>query len=201
MLPTAECSACPQPPFFKRSTLSPNSQSSQSDLLDPKHSKDTIFCELEYRYRRGRPGPLSPTIARRNESLLTNRWRGLDSKFQFRCGTFRYKDYRRNGQAPYRTKTLSAGEFIKRFLLHVLPKGFHRIRHYGLLANIARAKELMATPMPEGAPPASHDTVDPDAITDCRPPCPWCRGRMIIVEVFARGAAPRSPPSGAGIRN
>ena len=68
--------------------------------------------------------------------------------------TFRYKDYRRDGQARYRTMTLAADEFIRRFLLHVLPKGFHRIRHYGLLAsagckaNIARAKELIAAPMP-----------------------------------------------------
>ena len=60
--------------------------------------------------------------------------------------TFRYKDYRRNGQARYRTMTLSADEFIRRFLLHVLPKGFQRIRHYGLMAsascktNIARAR-------------------------------------------------------------
>ena len=66
--------------------------------------------------------------------------------------TFRYKDYRRNGQVRYRTMTLTADEFIRRFLLHVLPKGFHRIRHYGLLAsagckaNIARARELIATP-------------------------------------------------------
>jgi hypothetical protein len=120
--------------------------------------------------------------------------------------TFRYKDYRRNGQARYRTMTLAAGEFIRRFLLHVLPKGFHRIRHYGLLAsascktNIARARELMAAPIPEIGPPASHDIVDPDASTDHRPPCPCCGGRMIIVEVFARGAAPRGPPSDAGIR-
>ena len=119
--------------------------------------------------------------------------------------TFRYKDYRRNGQARYRTMTLSADEFIRRFLLHVLPKGFHRIRHYGLLAsascktNIARARELIAAPIPQVEPPASHDTVDPDAITDHRPPCPCCGGRMIIVEVFARGAAPRGPPSDAGI--
>jgi Putative transposase len=49
--------------------------------------------------------------------------------------TFRYKDYRRTGQARYGTMTLSADEFIRRFLLHVLPKGFHRIRHYGLLAS------------------------------------------------------------------
>ena len=70
--------------------------------------------------------------------------------FDERGVTFRYKDYRRNGQARYRTLTLSADEFISRFLLHVLPKGFHRIRHYGLLAsagckaNIARVKELSA---------------------------------------------------------
>jgi hypothetical protein len=121
--------------------------------------------------------------------------------------TFRYKDYRRNGQARYLTMTLSADEFIRRFLLHVLPKGFHRIRHYGLLAsagcktNIARAEQLMAAPMPAVDPPAADDTADPDATTDHRPPCPCCGGRMIIVEVFARGSAPRGPPSsGAGIR-
>ena len=121
--------------------------------------------------------------------------------------TFRYKDYRRNGQARYRTMTLSADEFIRRFLLHVLPKGFHRIRHYGILAsatcktNIARARELMAAPIPEIEPPASHHTADPDAITSHRPLCPCCGGCMIIVEVFARGYPPRGPPSAsAGIR-
>jgi hypothetical protein len=116
--------------------------------------------------------------------------------------TFRYKDYRRNGQARYRTMTLSADEFIRRFLLHVLPKGFHRIRHYGLLAspgckaNIARARELIAAPMPAVDPPAAHDA-EPDAATDHRPPCPCCGGCMILVEVFGRGGAPRGPPSGA----
>jgi len=115
--------------------------------------------------------------------------------------TFRYKDYRRNGQARYRTMTLSAEEFIRRFLLHVLPKGFHRIRHYGLLAsagckaNIARAKQLMAAPMPAVDPPAAHDAADPQTTTDHRPPCPCCGGRMIIAEIFARSAAPRGPPS------
>ena len=120
--------------------------------------------------------------------------------------TFRYKDYRRNGPVRYCTMTLGADEFIRRFLLHVLPKGFHRIRHYGLLAsasckaNIARARQLMAVPMAEVEPPAVHDTPDRDVTTDQRPPCPCCGGRMIIVEVFARGAAPRGPPSGAGIQ-
>ena len=120
--------------------------------------------------------------------------------------TFRYKDYRRDEKARYRTMTLSADEFIRRFLLHVLPKGFHRIRHYGLLAsagckaNIARPRELMAAPMAPVDPPAGHDTADPHAATDHRQPCPCCGGRMIIVEVFARDGAPRGPPSsGAGI--
>src|SRR5437870_5124075 len=117
--------------------------------------------------------------------------------------TFRYKDYRRNGQARYRTMTLSADEFIRRFLLHVLPKGFHRIRHYGLLASatckatISRAKELIAAPVAEMDPSTEHDNADmaTGADADHRPPCPCCGGRMIIVESFGRGGQPRAPPS------
>ena len=117
--------------------------------------------------------------------------------------TFRYKDYRQNGQARYRTMTLAPDEFIGRFLLHVLPKGFHRIRHYGLLAsatckaNIARARELIAAPVAVTDPPAEHDDADLDAsaAADHRPPCPCCGGRMVIVETFQRGGAPRGPPS------
>jgi hypothetical protein len=122
--------------------------------------------------------------------------------------TFHYKDYRRDERARYRTMTLAPGEFIRRFLLHVLPKGFHRIRHYGLLAsagckaNIARARELIAVPVPPD-PPAEDDNTDQatGAAIDPRPPCPCCGGRMIIVEIFERGAAPRGPPpSGARVR-
>jgi hypothetical protein len=116
--------------------------------------------------------------------------------------TFRYKDYRRDERARYRTMTLAPGEFIRRFLLHVLPKGFHRIRHYGLLAsagcraNIARARELIAVPVPPD-PPDEDDNADQatGAAADHRPPCPCCGGRMIIVEIFEGGAAPRAPPS------
>ena len=81
-------------------------------------------------------------------AISNSRLIGLDE----RGVTFRYKDYRHDGQARYRTMTLAPDEFIRRFLLHVLPKGFHRIRHYGLLAsatcktNIARARELIAMP-------------------------------------------------------
>jgi hypothetical protein len=135
-------------------------------------------------------------------AIANSRLRALDE----RGVTFQYKDYRRNRQARYRTMTLSAGEFIRRFLLHVLPKGFHRIRHYGLLAspackaNIARAREMIVTPMPQVEPPAAQDTADTDPAIDHRPPCPCCGGRMLIVEIFGRGGAPRGPPSsGIGI--
>jgi hypothetical protein len=86
--------------------------------------------------------------------------------------------------------TLGTFEFIRRFLSHVLPKGLHRIRHYGLFAkgscvdNIARARKLLAVAKPESQPTAA--AVDPG-----KPACPCCGGRMIIIEVFARGCAPR----------
>jgi hypothetical protein len=132
-------------------------------------------------------------------AISNSRLIGLDD----RGVTFRFKDYRRNGQPRYRTMTLAPDEFIRRFLLHVLPKGFHRIRHYGLLAsatckaNIARAKELIAAPLPSIDPSTEHDAADmaADAAMDHRPPCPCCGGRMIIVERFGRGGEPRAPPS------
>ena len=108
--------------------------------------------------------------------------------------TFRFKDYRHDGAERYRTVTLGTGEFVRRFLLHVLPRGFHRIRHYGLLAsggrrdNLARARELLAAPPPT----APDETTEP---SDHRPPCPCCGGRMIIIETFERCSQPRAPPA------
>ena len=132
-------------------------------------------------------------VAIANSRLLALDARGI---------TFRCKDYRRNGPARYRTMTLAPDEFIRRFLLHVLPQGFPRIPHYGLLAsagckaNIARARKLIAVPLPSD-PPAEDNNTDQaaGAATHHRPPCPCCGGRMIIVEIFERGAAPRGPPS------
>ena len=116
--------------------------------------------------------------------------------------TFRYKDYRRNRRERFGTMTLAPDEFIRRFLLHVLPKGFHRIRHYGLLAsatckaNIARARELIAAPLPSIDLSAEREIADAaTGAADDRPPCPCCGGRMIIVENFGRGGEPRAPPS------
>jgi hypothetical protein len=135
-------------------------------------------------------------------AISNSRLVGLDG----RGVTFRYKDYRCDERARYRTMTLAPDEFIRRFLLHVLPKGFHRIRHYGLLAsatckaNIARAKQLIAAPLPLIDTPTEHD--EAHLATEHRPPCPCCGGRMIIVESFERTGTPRAPPSSdAGVRS
>ena len=109
--------------------------------------------------------------------------------------TFRYKDYRRNGPDRQQIMTLGADEFIRRFLLHILPRGFHRIRHYGLLAGSSRKDSLaLARRLLAVAVQPDEDAAEP---AEVRPPCPSCGGRMIIVEAFARCAQPRAPPSAA----
>jgi len=111
--------------------------------------------------------------------------------------TFKVKDYRIEGPGRYKTMTLAAHEFIRRFLIHVLPKGLHRIRHYGLFAgagradNIARIRQMLdveATP-PQ---PADDHTADADDPSDA---CPCCGGRMIVIETFEAGSTPRYRPT------
>ena len=107
--------------------------------------------------------------------------------------TFRYKDYRRSAPDRQQIMTLSADEFIRRFLLHCLPRGFHRIRHYGLLASSTRkahlehARRLLAV-VPPAADEPCPEPVEP------RPPCPCCGGRMIVIEILKRRYLPRGPP-------
>jgi hypothetical protein len=108
--------------------------------------------------------------------------------------TFRYKDYRRDDGQRQRVMTLATNEFIRRFLLHVLPRGFHRIRHYGLLAasarksGLAHARALLAV-----APPSDHEE-NLDEPRDVPWPCPCCGGQMVVVEIIARWSQPRAPP-------
>ena len=114
---------------------------------------------------------------------------------------FKYKDYRIEGPARYKMMTLPSHEFIRRFLIHVLPKGFHRIRHYGLLAgsnraaNIAHARELLAVPSHPKASETPKAAVDEPRVLPR--PCPCCGGRMIIIETFARGCEPKHRPTPA----
>src|SRR5271165_6372974 len=84
-------------------------------------------------------------------------------------------------------------EFIRRFLLHVLPRGFHRIRHYGLFANAKRAENIATARALLGADPPAADPVTPDEPRALRSPCPRCGARMIVIEVFARGCEDRVP--------
>ncbi len=112
--------------------------------------------------------------------------------------TFRWKDYRIQGRERYKTMRLATDEFIRRFLLHVLPGGFHRIRHYGLLANpvrannLRRARELLGQG-PDGATDeVSTGTTNDGASTPYV--CPSCSAPMIIIDTFERGQQPRAPP-------
>jgi hypothetical protein len=112
---------------------------------------------------------------------------------------FKYKDYRIEGEGRYKTMALATGEFIRRFLSHVLPKGFHRIRHYGLLANgnrsenIAKARQLLALPARQKEPEAESKAADEPSIHTR--PCPCCGGRMLVIETFERGSEPRHRPA------
>jgi len=114
--------------------------------------------------------------------------------------SFRWKDYRIEGPGRWKTMTLMPHEFIRRFLMHVLPKGFHRIRHYGLLAsghraaNLARARELLAMPAPS-KPPETPQAPIADEPCMLPRPCPGCGGRMFIIETFARGCEPKHRPT------
>jgi hypothetical protein len=114
--------------------------------------------------------------------------------------TFKWKDYRAKGDARYKLMTLGADEFIRRFLIHLLPDGFHRIRHYGLLANgrraenIARARQLLNVPAPQNALSDTDSTGDGEPRPSSHP-CPCCGGRMIIIEIFERGCSPRYHPT------
>jgi hypothetical protein len=124
-------------------------------------------------------------VAISNSRLVTMDERGV---------SFRWKDYRAKGRTRRKTMTLDADEFMRRFLLHVLPGGFHRIRHYGLLANgartasLARVRELLLQPPDEATETSGVDAARPTFV------CPHCGGPMSILQTFARGQSIRAPP-------
>ena len=120
--------------------------------------------------------------------------------------TFKYKDYRIEGPDRYKAMTLEPHEFIRRFLLHVLPKGFHRIRHYGLLANgggpraqnLARARELIAAAgkaASQHASPRHATCAETTLAQEHDHHCPRCGSRMVIIETFEPRCRPPHHPS------
>ena len=120
--------------------------------------------------------------------------------------TFKWKDYRAKERYRHKTMTLAPDEFIRRFLLHILPLGFHRIRHYGLIANttrkdnLARARELLMSNKQEDV----ADAVTNDADTadggdeSATYVCPDCGAPMLVMETFLGGQLPRAPPKCLG---
>jgi Putative transposase. len=110
--------------------------------------------------------------------------------FDGRRVTFKWKDYRRSGQDRYGLMTLDGDEFIRRFLIHVLPDGFHRIRHYGLFANNRRAENIARARRLLDAQPPAPSPVEPEAATAPKS-CPCCGGRLILIEAFERGRVPQ----------
>jgi len=124
-------------------------------------------------------------VAISNSRLIAHDSRGV---------TFRYKDYRADGLARHKAMTLATDEFIRRFMLHILPKGFHRIRHYGLFANAGRAANLARLRELLGSAPPAETAASPsqdEPAEKLLPPCPCCGGRMIVIEFFERGTQPR----------
>jgi hypothetical protein len=113
--------------------------------------------------------------------------------------TFKWKDYRAKLDARYKLMTLDADEFIRRFLIHVLPDGFHRIRHYGLFANANRAANIALARQLLGAPDPAPSSSESDDATGAHEnqqwkTCPCCGGRMVIIETFQPGHQPRLWP-------
>jgi hypothetical protein len=134
-------------------------------------------------------------VAISNSRLLALDGRGV---------TFRWKDYRAKGKTRYKAMTLSSEEFMRRFLLHVLPSGFHRIRHYGLLANGSRRLSLAAAQRLLGVHADATAAVADQSVAndepDSKPPtlaCRHCGRPMVIVLLLAPESSIRAPPEAA----
>jgi putative transposase len=177
-------------------------------LIDPQafaaylrplyNTKWVVYCKRPF----GGPKQVLRYLARYTHRVAISNRRLIAS--DEKGVTFKWKDYRLEGRERYKRMTLAPHEFIRRFLMHVLPPGFHRIRYYGLLAsgkraeNIARARELLTLPiLPVDAIKATANADQPQTPTHA---CPRCGGRMEIIERFERGSSPHYRPSPPVIR-
>jgi hypothetical protein len=186
--------------FFGKHAALTNAQAFAAYLAPLRNSEWVVYSKRPF----GGPAEVLRYLARYTHRVAISNRRlvSLDD----RGVTFKWKDYRLDGPERYGVMTLDTHEFIRRFLMHVLPRGFHRIRYYGLLTspirakNIARIRELLAIPLiPIDAIKAAHSK----ASTSAQPeepeapvhPCPCCGGRMRIIETFLRGQQPKHRPT------
>jgi hypothetical protein len=180
--------------FFGHHTSLTQHKAFSAFLAPLRNSKWVVYCKRPF----GGPKQVLRYLARYTHRVAISNRRLIAAD---ETGvTFKYKDYRIEGPGRYQTMTLPAHEFIRRFLIHVLPGGFHRIRHYGLFANgsradnIARARELLSvrTSQTQSADANAANADEPSALAQ---PCPCCGGRMIVIERFERGSTPRYRPT------
>jgi hypothetical protein len=181
--------------FFGEQAKLSDAKAFAAHLAPLRNSKWVVYCKRPF----GGPEQVLRYLARYTHRVA------ISNRRLIACDdngvTFKWKDYRVEGPARYKVMTLPTHEFIRRFLMHVLPAGFHRIRYYGLLAsgkraeNVARARKLLAPPpvLPVDAiKAASANTNEPQTPQH---PCPCCGGPMIIIESFQRGCSPRNRPT------
>jgi ssDNA-binding Zn-finger/Zn-ribbon topoisomerase 1 len=180
--------------FFGNHAALTNTKAFAAYLAPLRNRKWVVYCKRPF----GGPEQVLRYLARYTHRVAISNRRliACDDKGV----TFKWKDYRLDGPERYKVMTLDTHEFIRRFLMHVLPQGFHRIRYYGLLAsttradNIARVRDLLAVPLiPIDAIKAAN--AKPDEPKAPEHACPCCGGRMIIIETFRRGCSPRYRPT------
>jgi Putative transposase/Transposase zinc-binding domain len=178
--------------FFNGHAALANPQDFATFLAPLRNSEWVVYSKRPF----GGPKQVLRYLARYTHRVAISNRRLI--AFDNKGVTFKWKDYRIEGRDRYKTMTLATDEFIRRFLIHVLPTGFHRIRHYGLFANgsradnIAQARKLLAVPPPKRKADQAADATEPMALSL---PCPCCGGRMIIIERFERGSTPRYRPT------
>src|SRR5208337_2591937 len=177
--------------FFSKHAVLANARAFAAYLAPLRNSKWVVYCKRPF----GGPEEVLRYLARYTHRVAISN-RRLVSLDDNRV-TFKWKDYRLEGPERYnKLMTLDTHEFIRRFLMHVLPAGFHRIRYYGFLTsqtrarNIARIRELLALPLvPVDAIKAAN--AKPEEPKTPEHPCPCCGSRMRIIETFLRGQQPK----------
>jgi len=190
--------------FFGKHASLANARAFTAYLAPLRNRNWVVYCKPPF----GGPEEVLRYLARYTHrvAISNRRLLSLDDKGV----TFKWKDYRLEGAERYKVMTLATDEFIRRFLIHVLPAGFHRIRYYGMLnsskraANVARARELLLTPPPVipidaiKAINSNPETRTENNSQEAQPQnraCPCCGGQMTIIERFARGMTPRHQPT------
>jgi len=190
-LDAAHCAG--QLQFFGKLVALTNAQAFTAHLAPLRNSEWVVYSKRPF----GGPAEVLRYLARytRRVAISNRRLVALNDKGV----TFKWKDYRLEGRERYAVMTLDTHEFIRRFLMHVLPQGFHRIRYYGLLTsqtrakNIARIRASLAVPLiPIEAIKAA--TTKPEQPKAPEHPCPCCGSRMLIIETFLRGQQPKHHP-------